>query len=265
MRSKVTDNFDLNSSFAKMNVLLGLLLRCTLFSLSIAFIFIDPQFTPFDQSEVIYFSYPHNQYFSSMVTLYLLVISVPLICILTVSVWKHDPWSVLADFVFSLTGALSLVCFLVSFLQVVTARKTPDFVSRCWPDGVEELTHCAGDANTVVQGLRSFPSGLASWSVCNLFWTSLYISEKLSLFSFPRKSEFWKLCIFVFINYCSVLISLIPFNLNQNFGVDILTGGLIGLITAGAFYFLHFPSLLQNLTQMPRSQRANSEILPISI
>ena len=248
-----------------MNMLLGLLLRCTLFSLSIGFIFISPQFTPFDQSEVIYFSYPPKQNFTSPVSLYILVVSVPLVSILIVSLWKHDPLSTLAESVFSLTGALSLVSFLVSFLQVVCAKRTPDFVSRCWPSGAEEinLEHCTGNIKEQVEGLRSFPSGLASWSVCNLFWTSLYLSEKLGLFSSPRKSEFWKLCIFVFINYCSVLISLIPFNLNQNFSVDILTGGLMGLVTAGIFYFLHYPSLLQTITQVSRPQRANSENISV--
>ena len=267
MRLKVTDNYDLNSSFAKMNLLLGILLRCTLFCLSIAFIFISPQFSPIEHSQAIHFSYPQKHSTYSTVPLYLVVISVPLVSILIVSVWKHDPLSVSAEAVFSLTGALSLVCFLVSFLQVVCANKTPDFVSRCWPDGVKEgdLEHCTGDVKTEVEGLRSFPSGLASWSVCILFWTSLYVSEKLGLFSFPRRSEFWKLCLFVFINYCSVLISLIPFNLNQNFSVDILAGGFIGLTTGGTFYFLHYPSLLLALVQMPRSQRSNNETLPISI
>ena len=261
MRVKATDTFDLNSSFATITVLLGLLFRITLFCLSIGFIFISPQYTPIKKDEIIYYSYQHKYFVSSFTSLYMLTLFVPLTCILITSAWRYDSLSSSAHAIYSLSGALSVTSFLITFLQVVCAKRTPDFVSRCWPEGAG-LDKCTGDPFKVTEGLRSFPSGIASWSICNLFWTSLFISEKLALFSPSGRSQFWKLCIFVFINYSAVLISLIPFNLNSNFGVDILAGGLIGLVTAALFYFLNYSSLLQTNSQTNRSQQ---RILPINV
>ncbi|KAI6650983.1 Phosphatidate phosphatase PPAPDC1B [Oopsacas minuta] len=264
MHIKPTDNYDLNSSFVKISILLGLLFRCTLFILAFAFVLIPPSFTPIHRSEIIYFSYQHKYFIPNSISLYFMILLVPLTSILISSAWRHDPIFSSANAIFSLSGALSVTSFLVSYLQVVCANRSPDFVSRCWPDGAAiVLGQCTGDMNKIHDGLRSFPSGIASWSMCNLFWTSLFISEKLGIFSSSGKTQFWKLCIFIFINYSAVLISLIPFNFNLNFGVDILAGCIIGLITAATFYLLNYSSLLQS-SPHPLSQRP-SQIKPILI
>ena len=39
-------------------------------------------------------------------------------------------------------------------------RPRPDFLARCFPDGlIGDPEHCKGDAQTIIDGYKSFPSG----------------------------------------------------------------------------------------------------------
>ena len=252
-----------------MNFLSSLFLRCLLFSIAVAFIYINPRFNEISKHEIKVYSYISQSHFPYTIPLYTLILLIPLSSIALYTGWNRYPPRVWSESFLSVTGALSLTAALVSVLQVISGRRTPDFLSRCFPEGridwTNELELCTGEHTSVNQGLRSFPSGLAAWSVCNLFWTSLFVSGKLGIFSPSGKGEFWKLCIFLFINFTAVLVSLIPFNLNFNFSEDILTGGVIGLIVATTFYFLYFPSIQCDDCHLLRSQTEFHKVLPTHI
>ena len=80
-----------------------------------------------------------------------------------------------------LFGACSMTFAITNVLKVAVGRPRPDFVARCWPDGqvtgLPGVPVCEGDQNAhvVKEGLKSFPSGHTSLTMCGMTYLSLLL------------------------------------------------------------------------------------------
>lgn len=116
----------------------------------------------------------------------------------------------------------------------------PDFVARCWPDGVVTWITAGVPAchperwREVSEGRKSFPSGHTSMCFAGLAFVSIYLTARLRVFAPPDPNEasMWK-----------ISVSLTPVTLAAYVGIsraqdywhhweDVVVGAVIGVATA---------------------------------
>lgn len=141
----------------------------------------------------------------------------------------------------------------VQALKMWVARPRPDFLERCYPDGINmaawtPIPNCTRPlSNKIVNdGLQSFPSGhsACAWGVG--VFCFLYLSEKARFFSslrrngstIPRCLPFvygFVSCIFSTYIGCTRIWDY------QHHVEDVIAGALIGITSACCSFYLYYP------------------------
>jgi len=113
---------------------------------------------------------------------------------------------------FTFSGLFTAV--LTNLVKNVVGRPRPDFMNRCFPDGIPESPFgddgitllCSGIPEVIKEGRKSFPSGHSSIMFSTIGFLSLYLAKKLNVYGPSSRREAWRmilaslpflLCLFV--------------------------------------------------------------------
>ena len=188
-------------------------------------------------------SYPHTTGPQQQIPAWLLWrLAVPLPLLLLVPLALFPPRNVpslrlLAELWLGLLTSVGGALFLVCLVKNRVGRLRPDFLARCLPDanGV-----CTGDAKTILEGRKSFPSGHSALSFSGLFYVSLCAYMRLAPIPTPRLGRVWKVVLPALPWLVATHVALSRIQDYWHHWQDILVGTLLGHICAFASYRLRF-------------------------
>lgn len=177
-----------------------------------------------------------------------LVFAAPTSVMFIYYLWKRDKTE-LSQSLLSFSLALGLNGVLTNLIKLIVGRPRPDFYYRCFPEGqidLEDVTDigslCTGEAETIQEGRKSFPSGHSSFSFCSLGFLSLWICGKLSVFG-EQRSQGWKLVVGILPVICALMIALSRTSDYHHHWQDVVVGSLLGFLIAYTCYRQYYPSL----------------------
>lgn len=178
--------------------------------LLLGFVFMENKYlAPFNRivhpEESYLYGNPKTQDYFPGKYLWLMVITVPLICVMTNYAFfrRKEDWR-LADTksaLLCITLLLPLNGVLTNIVKLTVGRPRPDFFFRCWPDrgypeddnvfniledGTQDLG-CTGNLEFIIEGRKSFPSGHSSFSFSTFGFVFFYLCGKMNIFSASHK------------------------------------------------------------------------------
>jgi len=158
---------------------------------------------------------------------------------------------------------------LTDIVKLCVGRPRPDFVYRCWPDGVvpenafdSEYLNCTGNPEVVLEGRKSFPSGHSSFSFSAWGFVFFYLSGKLGTFHCTRPSPTWKLLLPLVFLVVPMTIAISRTADYHHHWQDVVVGSLLGLSVVWMVYRQHYPPLssphsAKPLASLPASNAEN--------
>lgn len=201
--------------------------------------------------------------------LWRMVAFVPLTAIITNYALTRDQRDLTTATLVS-TLAIPLNGVLTNIVKLAVGRCRPDFVYRCWPDGV--VPHdafssadlpCTGDRETILEGRKSFPSGHSSFSFATWGFVFLYVSGKLGTFHPHQPGHTFKLLVSLAMLVPPLLIACSRAADYHHHWQDILVGSVLGLTVVWLVYRQHYPSITSPDSAQPLvSSPPNSPPVP---
>jgi len=220
----------------------------------------EPFIRKVQPEEIWLYRNPQTDSYLPSTWLWRMVTFVPLAAILFYYAVRRDQID-LTSSTMVITLAIPLNGVLTNIIKLCVGRCRPDFVYRCWPDGVvpdnafdsDELT-CNGVRDTVMEGRKSFPSGHSSFSFATWGFVFLYVSGKLGTFHCARHpssspnhatspTQTWKLLFSIVMLGIPLVIALSRTADYHHHWQDVLAGSLLGLSTVWVVYRQHYPSI----------------------
>lgn len=142
----------------------------------------------------------------------------------------------------------TLMRVVVECLKNRVGRLRPDFFSRCQWDAVAHA--CRGPLELVKDGRRSFPSGHSSTSWQAMLFLSLYLAGKNGAFAFaapfPRsgflQSRLLRFGLVITPLFLGTWICVTRLEDHRHHPTDVVTGSLIGALSALVMYATYYPS-----------------------
>ncbi|MCJ1478024.1 hypothetical protein MMC13_006699 [Lambiella insularis] len=163
---------------------------------------------------------------------------------------KHRLWELNCG-ILGLLLSLGAAYVITGTLKNATGKPRPDFIARCLPlQGSEDLpifglsnsTICTqSDKSVLKDGFRSFPSGHSSTSFAGLFYLSLYLAAKLQVLD--HRGEVWKTLVVTIPTLGAALIAVSRIMDARHHPFDVISGSLLGILTAYYAYRQYFPPL----------------------
>ncbi|KAI0780875.1 acid phosphatase/Vanadium-dependent haloperoxidase [Trametes elegans] len=191
----------------------------------------------------------------------------PVINVLTVRSWwdLHSSW-------LGLLLSLTITGCITQFAKVTVGRPRPDLVARCIPMagaadpplGLSTVAICTQtDQHILRDGWRSFPSGHSSLSFAGLGFLSFYLAGKLHLFD--ERGHTFKAWLALAPLSGAALIAISRSMDYRHHWHDILTGSLLGLVTAYFAYLQYYPPLQSEISHQPYPPRIKrgGQALPV--
>ncbi|MCJ1282075.1 hypothetical protein MMC26_001398 [Xylographa opegraphella] len=134
-------------------------------------------------------------------------------------------------------------------LKNATGKPRPDLIARCLPRsgsadlpvfGLSNSTICTQTDNSILtDGFRSFPSGHSSTAFGGLFYLSLYLAAKLHVLD--NRGEVWKTFVVLIPTLGAALIAVSRIMDARHHPFDVISGSLLGILTAFCSYRQYFP------------------------
>lgn len=152
--------------------------------------------------------------------------------------------------------SLSLTFFATNLIKVTVGRLRPDFLERCQPNA--QLT-CTGDAESIREGRRSFPSGHTSTAFAGGMFLSLYLWGKLK--PLGKNGAFWKVFLSISPLFGATMMGVSRIIDNRHHWEDVLVGALLGIGFSWLAYRLNFPAPWAKQSHRP-TQRARLSLAP---
>jgi len=162
-------------------------------------------------------------------------------------------------FISSFSLAFLLNGILTNVLKASMGKLRPDFYSRCFPggsgpfvlpSGLDELD-CVGLESIVREGRRSFPSAHTSYAFTCLGFCSIYIASKFHCFDPRGKSSSFKLITAMAPLTIALFIGVSRTSDYKSHSIDVVCGGLLGILIAYTSYRQHYPPLTHELAHLP--------------
>lgn len=147
-----------------------------------------------------------------------------------------------------LSEAMAFV--ITQILKNAVGKPRPDFIDRCQPAsgsqdppvyGLSNSTICQGEPSLIKDGFRSWPSGHSSSSFAGLFYLTLYLSGKLHIMD--KRGEVWKMIIVIIPCMAASMIAISRIMDARHHPFDVISGSLLGILTAWIAYRQYFPPL----------------------
>ncbi|XP_076460894.1 phospholipid phosphatase 5-like [Babylonia areolata] len=194
------------------------------------------------------YRYPHSADYYPGRLMWITVISVPMVVLLAFYIVRKDK----EDFIqaaLGVTMSLFVAGCITNFIKLAVGRPRPDFLSRCYPEGipdhdiVTDTRKCSGREESVLQGLKSFPSGHSSMSFSSLGFVSLYIGGKLQVFHQGGRGVGWRFIVFLLPLLWSLMIAVSRTSDYHHHWQDVTVGAILGLVVCYTCYRQVYPAL----------------------
>jgi len=175
-----------------------------------------------------------------------------------------------ATMVVTLAGPLNGV--ITDIIKLCVGRPRPDFIFRCWPDGViprgallDSPLPCTGQPEDILEGRKSFPSGHSSFSFTTWGFVFFYLAGKLGTFHSGLRSPAPSLHLLLLLG-CLLTPLAIALSRTADYHhhwQDVLVGSIIGLVTVWVVYRQHYPSISSPNSAIPLASQPAKQYLPL--
>lgn len=150
--------------------------------------------------------------------------------------------------VISVCAGRGLARLITEVLKRIIGGLRPDFLSRCEWDKVLEA--CTGDAEDILDGRQSFPSGHSSAAFAGMTFLSLWIAGQTAAWCFHAPRPSGSLRSSLMGNFAVTLLPLVWASFvaitriedYRHHPEDVIAGSLIGIISAWIFYIMFWPN-----------------------
>ncbi|PCH38025.1 acid phosphatase/Vanadium-dependent haloperoxidase [Wolfiporia cocos MD-104 SS10] len=167
--------------------------------------------------------------------------------------------------------SVALAGSITQFTKITVGRPRPDLIARCIPRagavdppyGLSTAAICTQtDKFMMTDGWRSFPSGHSSLSFAGLGFLTFYLAGKLHLFDHRGCApKAWAALTPL---SAAALVAISRTMDYRHHATDVLTGSLLGIISAYFSYRQYYPSLASERSHRPYSPRVRHEdLLPV--
>ncbi|KAI9817347.1 MAG: hypothetical protein M1832_004653 [Thelocarpon impressellum] len=166
--------------------------------------------------------------------------------------WAERLWELNCG-VLGLWLAVGMAITATQALKTATGKPRPDLVDRCQPRegsadplpfGLSNITICTQtDKSVLKDGFRSFPSGHSSTAFAGLYYLSLYLAAKLHVLD--KRGEVWKTFLVLLPTLGAALIADSRIMDARHHPFDVLSGSLLGIVSAWVAYRQYFPPITE--------------------
>lgn len=231
--------------------------------------------TPFKRKihpdEIWLYRNPRTTDYVPISILWPVVFVIPLLVIILNFIINRDRNDV-SQSIFGFTLAIGLNGVITDTIKLIVGRPRPDFFWRCFPDGeMNTEMECSGDAKSVMDGRKSFPSGHSSckldfddcfYKMFNRFlfitvafasmgFLAWYLMGKLHIFSEAGRGKSWRLMISLIPLVAALMVALSRTCDYHHHWQDVVIGSLIGLSLSYLCYRQYYPNLGLNVSHRP--------------
>ncbi|KIM90375.1 hypothetical protein PILCRDRAFT_59930 [Piloderma croceum F 1598] len=141
-----------------------------------------------------------------------------------------------------------LTRLITEFLKSSVGRLRPDFLARCrWDPAVQA---CTGNADTILNGRRSFPSGHSSAIFASMTFMSLLFAGKTAAWCYGvspphasfRASKLARFSLTLLPFFCAAWVAISRVEDYRHHKEDVIVGSLIGISVSTVCYLMFWPN-----------------------
>jgi len=235
--------------------------------LSVALFFLMELITPFQREFSVNdktISYPYAiKETVNTVELFVICFITPLVLISAIAIGYSRSGFDWHQGVLGLALSLALALGITDLIKVTTGRLRPDFLDRCQPVnstqdpefGLLTISATCHQTNTYIldDGSKSFPSGHSSLSFAGLGFLSWYCAGKLRLMD--QRGRTIKAFLVLIPLAGAALVAISRVDDYRHHWEDVVTGSVLGFLTAWFAYRQYYPPLRAEKCWKPYSPR----------
>lgn len=234
---------NMNNGRGHQHLPLEILLRFILGVLFVCSEYATPFHRKIQLEEIWLYRYPRTESYMPTPILWPFICIVPFFIIFITNLVNKNKVDGLQAFL-AISLAFGINGVVTNIIKLVVGRPRPDFFYRCFPDGKGDLEFpCTGKKEIVIEGLKSFPSGHASFAFASMMFCTLYLCGKLQTFNPRGRGKSWRLLLSFLPLMAALIISVSRTCDYHHHWQDVTVGSLLGAFIAYLCYFQYYPSL----------------------